>query len=409
VKDQSRIVVTTAGTKTGKTFGLCLWLLENAWNTPQSLCWWTAPTLRQARIAYNYIGRWLPPHRVRANRTELAYYLLKSDGSIYSTIEFRSADNPESIRGDGVHFAVIDEAAYWKRDSYISVQTTLTRTRGKLRIISTPKGRNWFYEEWYKGWKDNPKRDPEYSSHALPTSSNPFIDPAMIEYARRNMPAESFRQEYLAEFLDESAGVFKGIRDCATSQLYDKPLPGHRYGIGIDWAKHEDYTVFTIGDLATRDIVHIQRYNDVDWNVNIDRAIRLAKLWNNAMVLMDSTGVGDVPFDTMRSVYPFTYGYSISTNERKKQLVQKLQFAIERKEIGIPDPQIHRDQAQRKQLSDTLIEELQMYSYRVTGMGVMQFSAPEGRHDDMVISLALANWIMCEQPQHMRARQVAGV
>jgi phage terminase large subunit-like protein len=156
VNDPTRIVVAACGTKTGKTFGLCIWLLRHAWNNYQSLNWWAAPTLRQARIAFNTIGRWLPPvssGRIRVNRNEMVYTLLRSDGSVHSIIEFRSADNPDSLRGEGVHAAVVDEAGYWSRDSYISIWTTLTRTRGKLRVISTPKGRNWFYEEWMKGWE----------------------------------------------------------------------------------------------------------------------------------------------------------------------------------------------------------------------------------------------------------------
>jgi hypothetical protein len=379
--------------------------------------WWCAPTLRQAKIAFNYIGRWLPPGRYKVNRTEMAYYLLRSDGTVHATIEFRSADNPDSLRGEGVDAAVVDEAGFWNRESFISVQTTLTQRRGKLRIISTPKGRNWFFDEWHKGWrghadnpfKPNPNPDKEYASYSLPTSCNPTVHADAIEYARRNMPADSFRQEYLAEFLSESAGVFRNFEECATSQIYPKPMSGHRYAMGIDWAKHEDWTVFTVGDLATREVVYIERHTGLDWNSNIDRAIRTAKSWNNAAVLMDSTGVGDVPFDQMRQIYPNTSGYSISTNAAKKALIQKLQFAFERAQIGIPDKRAHRDEPARLKLAEELISELQTYSYKTTPGGVIQFSAPDGYHDDMVISLALLNWMFAEEPFVYKYRQVAGV
>lgn len=409
VNDPHRVVVAAAGTKTGKTFGLSIWLLRHAWNNYQSMNWWTAPTLRQAKIAYNYIGRWIPRHRARTNRTEMAYYLLRSDGSVHSTMEFRSADNPDSLRGEGVHAAVVDEAGFWNRESFISVQTTLTRTRGLLRIISTPKGRNWFYDEWYKGWPANPKRDPEYASYKLPTASNPTVPSESIEYARRNMPADAFRQEYEAEFLSESAGVFRGFHECATSELYDKPVPHRRYAIGIDWAKHEDYTVMVVGDLATRDLVHIEAYQGQDWNLNIDRAIKLAKAWNQADVLIDATGVGDPIYDAMRSVYPGTYGYSISTNNAKKALIQKLQLAFERREIGIPAPAIHRSEPQKFRVAEALLDELSMYSYKISPTGTMQFSAPDGYHDDYVIALALLNWQFCESPALFRLKKVSGI
>ena len=394
---------------THNTMGLSIWLLRHAWNNHQSVNWWAAPTLAQSKFAFDYIGRWLPPYRYRVNRAEMAYYLIRSDGSVHSTIQFKSADNPDSLRGAGVNAAVVDEAGYWARDSFISIQTTLTQRQGLLRIISTPKGRNWFYDEWRKGCEDNPKRDPLYASYRLSTASNPYVPRESIEYAQRNMPADAFRQEYLAEFLDESAGVFRNIMENAKSQLYDKPLVGHRYAIGVDWAKHNDYTVFVVGDMATREVVWMERYNDVGWDINIDRCVRLAKRWNNAAVLMDSTGVGDVPFDLMSSVYGQTYGYSISTNAAKKALIQKLQLALERNEISIPDRNIHHSDPDKYKKAETLIEELQMYEYRITPAGIMQFSAPEGYHDDCVIALGLLNWQLAEQPFVYRYSQRAGV
>jgi hypothetical protein len=417
VDDQTRIVVAACGTKTGKTFGLCIWLLRHAWNHYQSLNWWAAPTLRQARIAFNIMGRWLPPMssgRVRVNRNEMVYTLLRSDGTPYSMIEFRSADNPDSLRGEAVHAAVIDEAGYWSRDSFVSVWTTLTRTRGKLRIISTPKGRNWFFDEFMKGWDGKGaieglrKKHPEYKSYQLPTGSNPHIPREAIEEAQRNLTDLQFRQEYLAEFLDDSALVFRNLKTCQRSEILPKPIIGRNYVIGVDWAKQEDYTVLTVMDVASKAVVHIERYNGDDWNVMTNRAIIAARLWNNALLCVDSTGVGDVPFDLIKGVYPHIVGYNICNNAEKVALVQRLQFAFERGEISIPKPD-NQSRAQFRAIAETLIHELQMYGYTMTSQGRFQFSAPEGYHDDCVISLALANWICHEAPFVYKSRQVAGV
>src|SRR5512139_2667769 len=83
VNDPHRIVVAACGTKTGKTFGLSIWMALNAWNTYQSLNWWCAPTYRQAKIAFKLIGNLLPTYdqrRVRTSRTDLVYELLRADG-----------------------------------------------------------------------------------------------------------------------------------------------------------------------------------------------------------------------------------------------------------------------------------------------------------------------------------------
>lgn len=150
VMDPHRIVVAACGTKFGKTWGLSNACILDAWNNQGHLVWWVAPTYKQAQIAYDLMGRLLPSSRVKTNKTDMSYSLM-SGGREWSRIEFRSADNEESLRGSGVHLAIIDEAAYVKDAAFVSVWTTLTRTRGKLRAISTPKGRGtWFYDEWSK-------------------------------------------------------------------------------------------------------------------------------------------------------------------------------------------------------------------------------------------------------------------
>jgi hypothetical protein len=305
------------------------------------------------------------------------------------------------IRGEGVHNAVVDEAAFWRLDSFISVMTTLTRTKGFLRVISTPKGRNWFYEEWQKGWdKDSDPeraaRHPDHISYRLPTHSNPHIPPEALATFEREMPKDAYRQEILAEFLDDAASVFRNTKACATAILQPKPIFGKHYVVGIDWAKKEDYTVMTVMDRETKKVVWFERYQDIDWNINIDRAIRLAKLWNNAAIWHDSTGVGDVPHDAMRAVYPHVNGYTIGNNQAKVQLIQKLQLAFDQQAIAVPNDSVWR-------------RELEMYGYEMSTTGKFIYSAPDGYHDDCVISLALAYWGCCEEPFVYKARNVRGI
>jgi hypothetical protein len=403
VHDKARFVVAACGSKTGKTFGLVEWLALKAWNNYQSMNWWTAPTYRQSQIAFDLMGKMLPRERIRASKTDRRYELLRTNGDVHSVIEFRSADNPESLRGEGVNNCVIDEAGYWNYDSYVSVMTTLTRTRGNLRIISTPKGRNWFYDVWMKGWHENPdlrKANPEYSSYRLPTSCNPHIPRESLIEFQRSMPHDVYRQEILAEFLEDGAGVFRNIAAAFEDCWQARPIPGQQYVLGIDWAKHEDYTVFSLAHRATKKIVHVQRLQGVDWNINIRNAIQLARGWNNALIIMDSTGVGDVPFDQIRGSYASVMGYSISTNASKMALIQKMQFAFERGEIKMPS------KTDPSSLAKVIRREIELYGYEISTSGKLLYSAPDGQHDDYVISAALANWALSEDVQVYRARQV---
>lgn len=406
VNDQHRVVVAACGSKTGKTFGLCIWLLRHAWNNRGTLNWWCAPTIRQATNAFNIIGRWLPKGRYHSNRQERIYWLLKDDGSVHSTIEFRSADRPESLRGDGVHAAVADEACYWNKQSYVSLWTTMTQTMGLLRVISTPKGKNWFYEEWLKGWDGDHMEGPDLKlrsehpfikSYRLPTWSNPFIKPEAIETLRKIFTINQFQQEIEARFLDDAAGAFKNLRECQRSRLLSKPIRGQRYILAVDWAKHEDYTTFVVVDETSKEVVHLERHNDVDWNINISRAIRCAKEWNQASMIVDSTGIGDVIFDQIKSAYPYLYGFNMGTNSGKVQLIQRLQLSFERTEILIPNPS-EQTRGDFVEAAEQLLHELRMYAVDTSQFGRLIFSAPDGYHDDYVVALALANWLVNQEP-----------
>jgi hypothetical protein len=221
--------------------------------------------------------------------------------------------------------------------------------------------------------------------------------------AKKNLPEDVFQQEYMAEFLDESAGVFRRIRQAMVAEWRWEPIPGRPYVIGVDWAKKEDFTVFAIADRLTREIVHVVRHQALDWDSNIKKAIDVAKRWNRAQIIMDSTGVGDVPYDQIRAVYPAVLGYQISTNAAKQALIQKMQFSLEQGIIKLPA------KTSESQLPQVLQKELEMYGFTVTPMGKLQYSAPDGYHDDCVIAACLANWQLTEAGISYRARQIRGI
>jgi len=403
VNDPHRIVVAAMGSKWGKTYGMSNWLIKKAWNTYQSVNWWCAPSYRQARIAQNLMLQLIPTQRRRLSRTEMVIELLRTNGTPHSRIEFRSADRPETLRGEGVHHAVADEGGFWKYDAWVSLWTTLSRTRGMLRLITTPKGRNYVYDEWIKGSTPEMRlQHPEYMSYRCPTHDNPYVPRESLEEFARNLPEKVYRQEILAEFLDESAGVFSNFRQVQANTWLNAPVKNGSYVMGIDWAKHENYTVFTIGDRTSKHIVHFERFTAMDWNSQIDRAVRVAKAWNNAHIIMDSTGVGDVPYDMVRAVYANCEGYQISNNAAKVPLIQKVQLAFERAELRIP-------QFNTNAITQQMQRELEMFGYVISPQGKFLYSAPEGYQDDIVMSLALCWWVLGAEPFVYRFKQIRGV
>lgn len=384
-----RFVVGACGTKFGKTYGCSILMARQAWDTKDSLNWWVAPSYKQSEMAYRLVKRLLPMGAYQEYKADLRLEIIAPDNSLHSAIEFKSADNDDNLRGFGVHFAIVDEAARISEEARTSIFTTMTQTDGRIVFISTPKGRNQFYEDYSKGDKSDllvgdVDPNPEWLSIKMPTWTNPYVKPQRIQLMQRTMPSDVFEQEIAARFQLESAGVFRGIQGCIKKGLVDQrglpinetSLPGQRYVVGVDLARKKDYTVIIVIDVLRRHVVYFARFNDMSWAVQKRRIIEVSKVYNRARVYMDGTGLGDPIVEDVRSAGVPVECFIIS-NRSKQELIEKLRADIEFGRISFP------------QLT-TLIKELRAYEYEINSNGNIKYSAPPGQHDDCVISLALA-------------------
>ncbi|WP_169725485.1 terminase large subunit domain-containing protein [Alicyclobacillus contaminans] len=368
-RSMARFRVATCGRRWGKTYACANEIVKAAWENPGTLTWWVAPTYRQTMTAYRLITRNFRNAIAKDSKTELRIEW-KSGG----VTEFRSTDNFDALRGEGVSFLVIDEAAMVPREAWeAALRPTLSDTGGRCIIVSTPKGRNWFFGVWSRG---QDPAFPEWESFKFPTSANPYIPPEEIEEARATLPSDVYRQEYEAEFLEDSAGVFRGIRDCVSGVL-EGPQEGRRYVAGWDIAKHQDFSVIIVMDAERGHVVAFDRFNQVDYALQLNRVQNICMMYR-ARLLMDATGVGDPLLEQVKRLGIQVEGYHLSATS-KQQLIEHLAVKIERGEITFPEIPV-------------LINELQQFQYEVTRAGNIRYSAPEGFHDDCVIALALATW-----------------
>jgi len=149
-------------------------------------------------------------------------------------IHLRSAENPDTLRGLKLHFAVIDEAAFIKDDNLWSriIRPALSDLKGGAWFISSPSGRNWFYDLYKVGQN---QEDMDWKSWHKTTFDNPTIDPDEIESAKKTLSSFSFKQEFLASFDNAGQDVFK------EEWLKTKPEPSYgEYVIAIDLAGFEE-------------------------------------------------------------------------------------------------------------------------------------------------------------------------
>ena len=370
---EARFLAGDMGRRWGKTITGLNWLLEGVCKE-EGINWWVAPIYGQSRMAFRKLLSAAKKGNGHGALQSVSHSELRLQFINDSVIEFKSADNPDTLRGEGLKRVVIDEAARVKREVFEEViRPAVSDTRGRVLFISTPKGKNWFFDMWSRG--QDPLQ-PEYQSWKFPTSDNPKVPEDDIEQARQSLPIDVFNQEYLADFLDDAAGVFRNVHKCKGA-VPANPVSGESYCMGVDLARLTDFTtIFIMNSKGVQ--VYQDRFREIDWKIQKERIRYEAKRYNNAQVWLDSTGLGDPIYEDLRDAGLNIQGYNF-TNTSKKQLIQSLMISFEQEKIKIFDDPV-------------LIGELEIFEYEMTPSVFIRYQAPEGYHDDCVIGLALANW-----------------
>lgn len=331
--------------------------------------WWIAPSYPVAMVGWRLIRR-LSAQIPGAEVRQVDRLVTLPNGG---EVQVRSADNPDSLRGEALDFAVFDECAFIQESAWAeAIRPALSDRKGRAMFISTPKGMNWFHRLWQRC------QDPlqtEWRGWQLPTVSNPFIDPTEVGAARAMLPERIFQQEYLAMFIDDLGGVFRGVMAAATATAQDEPIDGHAYIIGCDWGQSNDFTVYAVIDVTERALVYLDRFNQIDYELQKNRLMGLVRRFRPAQVIAESNSMGKPIIDSLVTqgapVVPF-----MTTNATKAAAIQALQLGFETNDIRIiPDP--------------VLVSELQAYEMDRTATGMPKYSAPEGMHDDTVMALAI--------------------
>lgn len=154
--------------------------------------------------------------------------------------------------------------------------------------------------------------------------------------------------------------------------------------MGVDLAKYQDYTVLTLIDLNTFQILKQDRFNQIDWNLQKAKIEGMYYKFGKPLIYMDSTGLGDPIFDDLvkRNLNIKSYKF---TEQSRRDLLVNLELKLEQDKIKIPD-------------TETLKAELQSFRYELSDSGKIKIVVPDGLHDDCVFSLALACWELPTNP-----------
>lgn len=337
--------------------------------------WWVGPSFPVGELGMgvvNQLCRQIPG--AQFERRPVWRTTLPSGGSI----QMRSADNPDSLRGATLNGVVFDEAATAKQEAWPTLRPTLSILEGWAMFISTPKGLNWFHDLFEDAgvWDD-------WARWQIPSVANPYLGSSDVEKARAEMSSLVFSQEYEAEFISHGSGMFHAdwIRH------YSERLEGEErvYYLGDEMVRKADCTIFHTVDLA--------------WTISERADYTVIATWavtpKSHLILVDLIrghyeGPDIVP--QMRNAYTIHGGYfAVERATRQMGIIQ------EAERTGLP---IHVVKAEKDKVARALPATARMERgtvwfppsampwYRDIEQELLAF--PAGRHDDFIDCLSYA-------------------
>lgn len=350
---------------------LCIEWLFGKGNTIAYVC----RNFTLAKKLYRELIRIIPANIIKSSNG--SDFFLES---IYgSTLNFYSAEQGSSLRGQTFTHMICDEFAFHKQEQtdgthlWNDILSPTLKARGKKCIfVSTPLGKNnIFYEMYQRGLSDD---FPQYISILKTIYDDGFVKPEEIEEIKKAIPELSFKQEYLCEWLDDGISFFQGFSECF--DIGDST--DGRCWIGLDISGDgNDATILT----RINDKNEVKQY-EITGTLDLKYA-QIANILNQlhpVAVYGEINGIGS-PFlneikklATHRAViYDWT-----TTNSSKEEIVSDLAVEIANKNI-------HFERNNTK-----LFNELGNFVVSISKSRKLTFAARGSGHDDRVLSLAIA-------------------
>jgi len=375
-----QVQVKVAGRRFGKSTVTLVDVVHESAIKPTQIWYVTAPSIDQAKIYFQELEQ-------RAAENALLDALLKGPikWSPFPEVELvngskilgrSTARDGVYLRGKGANGVAITEAAFIKDRVYHEVIRAMVLDRqGLLRLETTPNGMNYVYKLFQEGLNDETGY---YKSFHATVYDNERLSRDELERIRREIPELAWRIEYLAEFVEDDSFIFPWNLLCEVFDDYElkkEPQNGHRYSIGVDLAKYQDYTVIVVLDVS-KEPYRIAEYHRYQGRLYTDVITHVNELQTKyqARVYLDATGVGEPIAEQVRNCEPFVF-----SEKSRSELISNLVVLIQQKKLLLP-------------ASWTALRDELRYFRNVKRGAKVKAEASEGYHDDTVMALALACW-----------------
>jgi len=218
--DLHRFVVVVGARRVGKTYG-CIDKIAEIGALKGKNILYISPTYKMSKnLLWEPLKSLFYGLNWVKSKNEVDLSIVLKSGS---KITLKGADNPDAMRGLGIDYAIFDEIADIRAETWTAViRPALSVEKGKALFLGTPRGRNnILYEMYLKGQNPN---EPEWSSYQFTTLEGGQVDEEEVEAARRELDEKTFNQEYNAKFENYGANVYYNFTDAnkiQCRQLYN--------------------------------------------------------------------------------------------------------------------------------------------------------------------------------------------
>ena len=260
-----------------------------------------------------------------------------------------------------------------------------------LRMIGTP----FTYTDIFSQLEENPAYN--VTKYPCINSMNKSLWPERWTYEqlmqrKAEIGSLKFTREYLCVPVSTGTALFNPeyVQKCKNKdyvlKLGNRKDKGYKYYVGVDPAISTDgdynvITVLEVDDEMNKTIVHVDRAKNVEFRENIEKIRLIGKIFQPEEILYETNTFAKAFTQELRSISDLNVRDFNTTRRKKQEIILNLQMNIENGKINFP----YGDNNSRD-LTNTLIEEL--YMFTITNSGRFE---GVGAHDDLVMSLALAN------------------
>jgi|TARA_R110000737_G_scaffold42351_2_gene63046 hypothetical protein len=386
--DKPFITLAAMGRQTGKTYAMMNDAVMRALNNKKHRMFWVSPIQDQANKVMKDVESMFSNHQDLFS--EIITRFDRKHNEIYfyngSFIKFRSSEAGDNLRGATLDFIYIDEAAFIK-EAFINevLLPMVTRTNGRVVMSSTFNGKNWYWDWYQRGLKKEDWGQIKSIKKTYLDLNDQKVEDTVLGI-KKSMTKAQFDQEFLCRPVSSDA-LFSNIEDAIVEKIVERY---DRLYIGMDIGVAQDYTVLTA---MTQDyeVIDIDRFNFKEQGMDStefkkrikdfylkhfeDLAAAYFEVNNNDLLFDEITDD-----DRMYKLIPFQ-----TTSKSKPEIIRNLIKLFEDNKIKIPNYEV-------------LVKELYDYkSKRNPVTGNLQFSNTEGKHDDCVMSLAIAAYCAAEE------------